>query len=133
MLNNLITEYSKLNFCCGIADLNGVNFVKDKIGYTDILGRLRHNCVLVTDLVCTNVTKIIGRRNIRMSRQEKSKRKTNLNDPNKRSNFWKNKIKAQREVIRRAKNKIECLRSDVEKLKSDLTNIDLESIKKKVV
>lgn len=72
MLNNLVREYSKLNFCCGIADFD---VIKDKISYIDILGCLRHNhCLILTELecceVCNNVKKIVHQKKNCMSQKE---------------------------------------------------------------
>ncbi|XP_024885981.1 uncharacterized protein LOC112463698 [Temnothorax curvispinosus] len=134
-----LNQYSDMPFCSGIADIDGVDLVKNKIGYMDCFDKLRHNnCHVLLTLpgkckVCKNVQKTVSQKRRRMSKRNTEKKKTscsNFTDKNV-LHIWKKRIRAQRGVIKRAKNTIDRLRNRVDEMKAELSNTDIKSVLQK--
>jgi hypothetical protein len=133
-----LNKYSTMLFCSGIADIEGVNLVKDNIAYTDCLNKLRHNNCHILSLrrkckICENVRKTVSQKKRRMSRRSPDKERTNYSNFGNKNvlHSWKKRIQAQRGVIKRAKNKIERLRKQVNEMKTGLSKIDIQSVLQK--
>ncbi|XP_011499745.1 PREDICTED: uncharacterized protein LOC105363692 [Ceratosolen solmsi marchali] len=133
-----LNKFSSMIFCSGIADINGVDLVKDNIAYTDCFNKLRHNnCYILSSRrkckICENVRKTVSQKKRRMSRRSPDKERPNYSKLANKNvlHSWKKRIQAQRGVIKRAKNKIECLRKQVNEMKAGLSKIDLQSVLQK--
>ena len=126
-INKTLEKFASLNICCGISMLDDINLITEKIGYTDNLNQLRHNrCPIITDKrqcdACRNVKKYIS---YKKRRQKMTLKHQTL------QNMWKNKLYRQQNALKRAKKRIEILRSRILSQQAQINELKEENVFKK--
>ncbi|XP_043586308.1 uncharacterized protein LOC122569389 [Bombus pyrosoma] len=134
-LRIILNHFSNMLFCSGIADIDGVNLVKNTIGYTDCHDKLRHKkCHILTLFekceMCEKVRRTVRQKRRRMSKRNMGEEITDFTNVDV-LHIWKKKFDAQRSALFRAKKTIRTLQARINEMKVDLSNIDMQTVLKK--